>query len=280
MTNSAWVTVGDGDVVEALGTGTLIIIKDGKEVVLEDVLYVPELYCNVISVSALTEKDFTVVFSKFSAEVKQGAEVLLRAVKSDGLYLIDIAKHKSKWFTHVMHSSCFSAQGSATPTHASHDHDTHMMSTTESAASDALLWHNRLGHPSQGMTKLICESVQGVPAYDKLASSFKVPCHDCLAGRFTAVPRNKLADRPTDKCALIYADVVGPYVKGINKSTVCLNVIDAYTGYAISTPMKDKSYVCENLIDSIKRLQMLSHCKVMELRTDNDSVFHSSKLID
>ena len=287
MTNTAWVTVGDGDQVEALGMGTLIIEGEGKQLVLREVLYVPELYCNVISVSSLTEQDdLSVVFSKFGAEVKayEGAsEVLLKAVKTDGLYLVDLARNKCKWSTPSMHSayrasaehaSFFSAQGSATPSSCVSNVCEH-----NSMNSNAYTWHCRLGHPSQQMTKGLCESVEGIPAFTELSASFKVPCHDCLAGRFTAAPRKKAADRPTQKCELVYADLVGPYIKGLNSSTMCLNVIDAFTGFAISTPLREKGDACKALTDSLKRLQMISHTRVLSLRTDNDKVFHSKELL-
>jgi len=272
LTNRVWITVGDGDQVEALGTGTLVLEGPEHQVVLREVLYVPDLYTNVLSVSKLTETDnLAVVFTKSEGIVKPyegSSRVLLRAKKCDGLYLIDMSRSKVSVCMHVSnaneHVSCFS--GSASP-----------------GCELSVLWHNRLGHPSQQMTRKLTmsDTVCGLPSFETLVPAFKHPCHDCLAGRFTAKPRTQPAERPTSALELIYADLTGPYTPGIAKSTMCLNVIDAYTGYGISTPLKDKKEACDALIDSIKRLQMLGHAKVRELRADNDDpVFHSKRLTD
>jgi len=270
-TNDVWVTVGDGDEVRAYGEGTLVLEGTTQQVVLEGVLFVPELYTHVLSVSRLTENDdLAVIFTKHSASVKPhegSSRTLLTAKKCDGLYLIDLEHSSTKVTKPTLDATvpfCFS--GSASP--------------MSSCISD--LWHKRLGHPSQQMTRKLAEgdTVHGLPAYSTLVSAFQHPCHECLAGRFTAQPRSTLADRPSCKLELIYADLTGPYVEALGKSTMCLNVIDAYTGYGISTPIKGKGDACDMLIDSIKRLQMLGHTHVKELRTDNDAIFHSKKLTD
>jgi transposase InsO family protein len=273
LTNRVWVTVGDGDQVESLGTGTLVLEGPEHQVVLRDVLYVPDLYTNVLSVSKLTDTDnLAVVFTKSEGTVKPyegSSRVLLRAKKCDGLYLIDMAKSKVKVCMHVSNANAsvsYAFPGSASP-----------------VSELSVLWHNRLGHPSQQMTRKLTmsDTVCGLPSFEALVPAFKHPCHDCLAGRFTAKPRTQPAERPTCALELIYADLTGPYTTGIAGSTMCLNVIDAFSGYGISTPIKDKKEACDVLIDSIKRMQMLGHSKVRELRADNDDpVFHSKRLTD
>lgn len=87
------VILADGKTVKAKGHGEGRIVgvrKDGGriDVTLKDVLYVPELSKNVLSVSQITEDGYSVVFGRMSCQVMDGDTVLAVGEKSGGLYYL------------------------------------------------------------------------------------------------------------------------------------------------------------------------------------------------
>ena len=185
MTNRTYITVGDGDVVEAVGMGTLILDGMGQQLVLEGVLYAPEMYTHVLSVSKLTEvTDLCVVFTKFSADIKPhegSSHTLLKAKKVDGLYIIDLDKNKASVslsenaymngvpVCNITKQTCVSD-----PANESASSEAVVSAASLSSSDASMLWHQRLGHPSQQMTRKLCESdaVLGIPGFDVLVSAF------------------------------------------------------------------------------------------------------------
>ena len=119
--------------------------------------------------------------------------------------------------------------------------------------------------------------MQGLPDYDKLQSIYDLPCGGCLGGRFPKFPHTNLSDKPDKPCALLYADTIGPYPTSYNGKTVALCVIDAYSGYSMTVPLKSKesSEILPALKTCIERFQMLAHAPVLELRTDFGTEFHN-----
>jgi transposase InsO family protein len=145
--------------------------------------------------------------------------------------------------------------------------------------SDSLLWHRRLGHISKTTLCYTYPAVQGLPALDMLQHTYERPCGECLDGRFVMGSHNKLHEKPACPCDLLYADVMGPFTKGIEGSVYALSVVDAHSGFAIVTPIKSKDAVLPALMGSIERFQQLCHTDVKELRTDYGSEFHNDALI-
>ena len=93
------VTLGDGHTLKAVGRGTVILIlKSGcltRKCKLNDVLYVPELTYNLLSVSKAVEKGITVTFNERGCVIKDTNQRLITvATKVSNLYHLLYAKPK------------------------------------------------------------------------------------------------------------------------------------------------------------------------------------------
>ena len=72
----------------AVGVVTLHFFR-GKELVLDDCLYVPSVRRNLILVSSLACNEFSALFNKNSIFVKYNNDVIYCGTLVDNLYLVD-----------------------------------------------------------------------------------------------------------------------------------------------------------------------------------------------
>ena len=89
------VRVGDGFSLEAIGKGTIKVrtkSTNGKitKCVLRDVLYVPDLRFNLLSVSRTVKGGKTVNFSESGCQILNGSDVVVTGIKVDNLYHLNI----------------------------------------------------------------------------------------------------------------------------------------------------------------------------------------------
>ena len=128
------VIMADGTTSMAKGRGTAYI----SGLVLQSVLYVPNLTCNLLSVSKIKrEKDCALIFSQTSCVFQDlsSRKMIGSAKERGGLYQI-----------------------------SSHDHSTGTRSYFQSSLatfldSDIVLWHQRLGHPNFEYPRFLYPSV-------------------------------------------------------------------------------------------------------------------------
>lgn len=293
------VRVGDGSVLKAVGSGSLYLKTMSNTYTLCDVLHVPELTHNVISVSQLATLGLHLHFSGDSCKLytaKSGAVQLyehdkpvLTAKLVDGLYLIDIDKLASVCVSSAYvpdlppHISATipdaaphtSSNAADIPPHLQPPSDT----PTPSSPSYAKLLHDRLGHPSKSTLKYMYKhnTAHNLPQHGDMFKVYTSPCEACHAGSFPAFPHKGVRQLPSAPCILLYADVMGPFPTAFDGSTYVLTCIDAYSGYLHVTIMPDKESVGTALPAALQHFSM--HAPVQELRTDYGKEFDNAALM-
>jgi len=77
------VEVGDGNLIDSIGTGTVVItLRDGQSLQLQDVLYVPNLTCHLISVGKLTQGGYVCLFEAGGVHIIKRGRIEARGSKS------------------------------------------------------------------------------------------------------------------------------------------------------------------------------------------------------
>ena len=115
------VLLGQGEVnICGKGAAEVSMSRDcgGRLVTFRDVLYVPDLELNLLSVSQLALKGLDVIFSERSAEVRYDGDLIFAATLENGLY-------------------CVRPRGDDQPSRAA---------SARSTEADPALLHRRLGH--------------------------------------------------------------------------------------------------------------------------------------
>ena len=157
---------------------TLLKLKSGIPLHLSDVLFVPGIKRNLISISTLEDKGFNIAFSNGS----------VMAWKKDSDF-------NSTQIIGERHGSLYKLAAN----------QVHVLN--HSASNINLLWHKRFGHLNFKSLSSLGKFVVGLPS---LSSSFDGVCKGCSLGKFLKSPFHSSENRSKHVLELIYSDLCGP----------------------------------------------------------------------
>eukprot|EP00253_Pinus_taeda_P012573 PITA_12573 len=178
------VVLGDDRVVRAVNVGTLTFQRESKPPLkVSDVLYVPGMRKNLISVSVLEDRGYEVLF--------RGGQVLMypRGTPADSARVIGVRHAKVYKFAFQ-------------PLLA-------LSSSTDNRASSYELceiWHHRMGHMYHGALTTLREITTSVPDF---STDHFDTCRGCAMGKFAKSPFPNNDSRATGILDLIHSDVSG-----------------------------------------------------------------------
>eukprot|EP00253_Pinus_taeda_P026647 PITA_26647 len=175
------VVFGDDRVVRAVGVGTLTFQRESKPPLkVTDVLYVPGIRKNLISVSALEDRGYEVLF--------RGGQVLMypKGTPADSARVIGVRHAKVYKFAFQSLLA--------------------LSSSTNSRASSSELceiWHCRMEHMYHGALRTLREITTGVPDF---STNHFDTCRGCAMGKFVKSPFPSSDNRAIGILDLIHSD--------------------------------------------------------------------------
>ena len=175
------IIMGDGvrAPVEDIGVVSLNL-PSGHVLLLKDVVYVPSMRRNLISVSILDKCGYAFEFGNGKLDVYFNSIIVGSGVLYDGLYMLNM----NDMFVNSVIG--------------------HKRSRVDGNSSK--LWHRRMRHISRPrIERLIKEGI----LHDLDFSDFYT-CIDCIKGKLTAKVRNTGANRSDNVLELIHTDICGP----------------------------------------------------------------------
>lgn len=223
------------------------VVTDSCE--LKEVLFVPQLSKNILSVRSITDNGGEVNFTRDEVRVVKEDKVVLRGSKtSNGLYSISLGTDLS-----------------------------HEALVTDSVEEEDL-WHRRLGHLSRDYLKNTAGMVQGVKIIGE--KNHGTQCEVCIQAKQTRTPFNKNRTQALRTLEVIHSDIVGPVTPASwNNKKYILTLIDGYTHFAEIRLLEHKNEAAEAVIQYIKRVERQKNLKVHKLRTDNGREYINGKLL-
>jgi hypothetical protein len=173
------VTLGDDYQYPIKGVGeSNYKLNSGNSLKMKDILYVPGLTKNLLSISALEKKGFRVAFIDGEVLMRAKGETLNEVViigsEENGLY--KLKGHSEAAMTHAIENSCE-------------------------------LWHRRLAHINYKALSCICKAVTGLP---ELKVDYEGICNGCAQGKNIKNPFPKRDNKAEGVLELIHSDVCGP----------------------------------------------------------------------
>ena len=129
------VKLGNGATIPVVGTGEIQVITDKSRLVtLKEVLFIPQLFCNLLSGSQIHGKNMEITFPSSDSNTvivkdSQGNMVMNGTKNKNGLYRMNMTSRKK--LTHTKGIS---------------QHNKWVEHTCESALVTEDVWHQRLGH--------------------------------------------------------------------------------------------------------------------------------------
>ncbi|KAL0374305.1 UNVERIFIED_CONTAM: Retrovirus-related Pol polyprotein from transposon RE1 [Sesamum radiatum] len=172
---SSKVRLGDGRLVDVKGIGVVIVQTFSGTKVITDVLFVPDIKQNLLSVGQLLDKNYTIEFKDRTCEINDHLGVKLLSTRMQNKsFNLDFKNHEVEAFVGVEANSC--------------------------------LWHKRFGHTNYDALRLLekREMVSDLPIINVPSGV----CGVCQLGKLsrTLFPVDQ-AWRANEKLQLVHTDV-------------------------------------------------------------------------
>ena len=245
-TKNEKVTVANGEhmMSEGVGDGFLdCVVSDEKfKIPVKDVLYVPTLDTNLLSVKKLTRQGNIVKFEGDNCSILKGNKTYAEGKITDDLYQLNC--EMAKCVKQDPHQNCIHQ------------------------------WHRRLGHRDpEAVMKLSHEKLADNISIE--ACSARMKCISCLKGKMTrkSFPKvsNNRAQQPLD---LIHSDVCGPMsTETPGRKKYFLTFIDDCSRYTVVYLLHSKDEVSEKLQEYIAAVHNKFGRKPKVLRSDNGTEY-------
>lgn len=219
--NGRSVRLGDDDVCEATGEGTIYIEKlvGGKWIPgkIEGVWYVPRIKKNLFSVGVCTKKGCVIEFDDSTVTVKQKNKTMAYGTRqSNAIYRM--------FFRVVMPLTS---------------------EETSIASVDLKVWHERLGHVgARALVDMVKNNlVDGV----KIKNASKFFCEPCQFGKSHRLPFKEIQDRRSTKPGeVIHTDVCGKIqIESLGGAYYYVTFIDEASSFCYVYFMRNKDEVLE-----------------------------------
>jgi hypothetical protein len=206
--------------IEAIGDLSLEL-NNGFVFRLKEVLYVPSLRRNLISVSKLDDDGIDCHFGNDKCKILVNNECVGLAFRQDKLYLLSLDENANNVCDENMNDSPSA-------------NVTKKRKRIDDASSK--LWQCRLGHISRGrIERLIKESILLHLEFSDLEQ-----CVDCIKGKYVRKIK-KDVKRSAGTLEIIHTDICGPFpMKSVDGYDSFITFPDDYSRYGYIYPIKER----------------------------------------
>ncbi|MCO5548699.1 hypothetical protein L7F22_002158 [Adiantum nelumboides] len=240
------------------GVGKILItISDGSNLCLPDVLYVPGIKKNLLSVSSLAKNGLRVIFEDDRCIVRDrenGYSLITTGTLENGLFVLDRYEKQIQ--------ACIAE-------------------TKTQAMQDAELWHARFGHVGYG-SLMTLQHHSMVHDLSLLEMPPRHVCEGCVLGKMHRFAFSQDGSvRATRKLQLVHSDVCGPMrTPSVGNSLYFVTFIDDFSRFCWVYPLKEKSDVFAVFQHYVSMVENETGCKVQTLRTDRGGEYMSGAFKD
>jgi len=224
------------------------------ELNLENVLCVPDLQHNLISVRALNKSGTDVIF------------------KSDGTVNIsDDDNNNSKQIGHAIgdlfHLSTRQEEEAYLAEHSS-----------RRTFDEYTLWHHRLGHPGRKVMRSMTQYALGLGNV-QLADPINDICAGCARAKSHRQPFGSASNRSSDILGRVHTDLCGPMqTQSISGARYLLTFIDDATRYVTVYSIANKSDTFNQFVDHLTLVENQSGKSLKILRSDGGGEYINSEM--
>ena len=232
------ITLADQSEIKAEGRGTVRINE--CNIVLNDVLFIPNLQCNFISVGRIAVKDVVKFNSREAKIMDENGKTILCAEKLGDLFLYTAKKNT--------------------------------LYMTTANIDEVMKWHNRYGHLNvAGLSELSRKKlVNGL----NIQFPNEINCTTCLKSKCTTKPFSSSENRATELLEIIHTDICGPVnVNSSGGARYILTFIDDYSRYVFVYFLKNKSQTFETFKEFKAMVECQTGRRIKMLRSDNGTEF-------
>ncbi|CAI5791960.1 Retrovirus-related Pol polyprotein from transposon TNT 1-94 [Podarcis lilfordi] len=243
--NKKHVSLATGQKANVICEGEVVFPQLGHT--FRNVLCVPSLQNNLLSIPDLAKAGFEVNFVGDQCQIKQNGAVLANANLRTNMYVLQCESKVANVQNVPTHDMCI-----------------HLL-------------HRRLAHASfkaLNKTLELCGGMKNIKSCDNY-----LDCNICKEVKSRACPVARASQRETKKpLELIHADVTGPFPPSVSHNKYCLILVDDYSRFGWVYPLKQKSDVAQTLKFWVRRVERQLGEKVCSIQTDRGGEFMASSL--
>ncbi|UYV78030.1 FHDC1 [Cordylochernes scorpioides] len=224
----------------------------GRQCNLNEVIFVPELSKNLLSVSSIVNNRGEVHFKGDKVTIlKDGKKVLEGDQLENGLYAVNIEQHFSK------------------------KNDSNLTLPSENKTQE---WHRKLGHIGmQNLRKL--ESLVDGMELNKLEKQENDVCEICIMAKQTRKSFGNERSRATRPLEIVHTDLCGPIepLTHDNKKYI-MTFLDDYTHFCYVYLLSNKYEAKEYIKEYVNEVERFLNAKVSKLRCDNGGEYANTQV--
>ncbi|KAJ0470227.1 putative RNA-directed DNA polymerase [Helianthus annuus] len=218
-------------------------ISLAKDVILNDVFFVPDYNVNLLSVYKLSKDNkISVIFNEYSCLLQdsKSGRILVTGKQDNGLYFVNKNGNSV--------NLCFNS------------------------INNCNLWHSRLGHPADQVLSILKNEI-GVTDVSKN------PCEVCHRAKQVRVPFPLSEHKTKSVGDIVHLDVWGPYkVSSRDGFKYFLTIVDDYSRAVWCYLLKTKMDVFENIEIFYELVLTQFKKKIKIIRSDNGTEFVNNKM--
>lgn len=248
------VSVGDSRPVSVLGIGTVdVLCENGQSTLaatLEDVLFVPNLATNLLSIGKVVDKGISTVFRGDKVTFAKNNRTIATGNKlQNKLYIMNIAARNEE------NTSALFCQ----------------------AQRSLEEWHKTFGHASKDrILKLQNDKDLGI----KVKGSKEEPdCSDCPAGKARHVSHPSRSLRADAVGDIVFVDLGGPInqpsASGSKYYMLCKDKLSTYMYIYL---LEDKTQTCLSLAQLLAKFEIETGSSIKRIHSDNGSEFCNKRV--
>ena len=240
------ITIGNGKPMKATKVGRVkveLVQKDGttRQFTMENVKYVPELYCKLFSLTTALDKGFQIGNVGRVINLRKGnfqiAFDKVFETKTGFISGVDIIQRNNSLAQAALDAG------------------------KEVNIND---FHQRIGHPSEEIVRKTAENL-GL----KLTGKF-IKCENCAISKARRKNVNKqIAERSSRKGDRFFIDISSINSESVSGRKYWLLVVDDNSDFCFSYFLKSKDELSETMIDLIRELKATKNIVVKAIRCDN-----------
>ena len=238
------IKLGNGDFVQAKGRGTVTVSTSRGTKTIKNVLFIPELDQNLLSVPQMLRNGYEVTFKDNCCFIVDTKDSAVAKIKMDGnSFYLDL---------NVIEGHALSANSDM-----------------------SVVWHKRFGHYNFDSLKLLHDRcmIEGMPAISECAHL----CEGCELGKHHRVsfPR-ATANRAKSRLELVHSDICGPIRTAfLNNNFYFILFIDDHSRMIWVQFLENKSQALSKFKSFKSMVETQSGQRIKVLRTDNGGEYTS-----
>ena len=242
------IQIGDGSQIHAIGKGDMVIRANAIDITLREVLHVPSIGSNLLSVARIVDQGHHVLFAPSGCQIRSKEGVRVHGVREGNVYLLK------------------TQQGAL------------MALTNRDAAATEEVWHRRLAHRNfrAAAQDALQKAVSGLVIAKNVRGDTGTTsgiaegvCSTCATGRQHKDPTTGTREKTTNLLENIHSDICGPMQTAtFANERYFVTFVDEASGRITVALLQSKAEAFENFVSYRNRAEKDTGKQIKTLRTD------------